>query len=88
MRLPKLDTSLVVLAAAVAAAAACSRAPEPKRPAGDSAASATAAAAAAPQGALTDAARASLDSGNTAYRAGRYDAALAHYRGAARAWTG
>lgn len=40
------------------------------------------------QGVLPPAARAALDSGNAAYRAGKYDAALAHYRAAAKAAPG
>ena len=70
--------------AAAIAVAACSRAPAPP------AARDTAAAVASrtDSGPLTPAAQALLDSANTAYRAGRYESALAHYRAATRAAPG
>lgn len=78
---------VVVIAALVVAAGAVAIAfpdltgsPEPTPPA--------ATATPAPRGAtVADAARAALDRGNTEFRAGRFDAALAAYRDAAKADT-
>ena len=74
---------VAALATALAAVAACSRSDErPKVPLGEITAQPQASP--APES-LSDAARAALDSGNVAFRAGRYQAALASYRHASSA---
>jgi len=69
---------------AVSGMLACSRAQnQPKVPLGQSTAAAV-----SPRDALSDEAKVALDKGNAEYRAGRFDAALAAYRDAAKAAPG
>ncbi|MBI4539581.1 MAG: tetratricopeptide repeat protein [Gemmatimonadetes bacterium] len=70
-------TLLVAAGAAAAALTSCTRASEEARetPAGET----PAAEAAAPEPVLSPAAQTALDSGNAAYRAGRYDEAMKRY---------
>ena len=80
-RLPLAILATIVIGGTMA----CSRAQnQPKLPLGQASAAAPSNTTSA-RDALSDAAKAALDQGNTEYRAGRYEQALAAYRNAAKA---
>jgi len=75
--------TLAAATLAIAGMVACSRTPDqPKLPLAQTP---SASPAQTPRDALSDAARAALDLGNTEYRAGRFDQALVAYRDAVKA---